>query len=879
MNRKVHSIKLDMLLKLIILLSFIFGNCYRSIATEMEISPGVQGIWLQPNEKEPSSFTWKAQWIWLDESLNLDVLLSRKSFELKQVPKEAMLRISASSKYQLYVNRKYVCRGPARSAPHHQSYDILEISGLLQKGNNSIAVRVHHQKEKYSYQYDGRAGLLVQLDFATNQIITDSSWKVSTDKSWNNTSPKINRFQQVVNDRVDFGEFLIAWNETDFDDAHWSDARPLMRNVGWPGPQKNARAQALTPPWTSLVPRDIPYLKETNVKATNLIQSLEVDQLFSEQLKNGTKLEPIKLSRQIDDRIGNQFAEYVGNSKSLVIPSTDLPKSWLLLFDFGEVLNGMPKLDIEGAVGTSIDILCAPFLVDDQFTHQVVDSDYLDRIVLSGGRDVWEATYFKPARYMGIVVHGGSEPVRLHYAGIHHLEYPFEEIGKIHSSDAPWVQQYFDASAKTIQVCTTDGFTDNYRERRQYAQTGYYAAMGNYWIFGDIALQRRYLIQTAQEQEANGIMPAYAPPASNDYMVIMDSNCLWIRSLRNYLLYSGDYKTVNELLPAASRLMGLLSSYTNSLGMIDNPPYAYWLDHALNDRRGANFNLNGHFLGALEDYAQVLEWLDEPNAKIYKERANLLRESLQRHLWDEKRGLFADALIDGSRSEMFSEHANAMALALNIAADRQAASIVRQLLQKDDREYIRRESGIIMVTPAMSYFLHKGLCEYGYIDASFELFRSRFDKMLVSGTNGTLWEEWWLDAIGRTGKLQKGRTRSDAQTESAFPPALFAEYLLGIRPTKPGMVEVQISKKLTELENMKAAVPTPEGLLNVEWDTYKKGNELKLDVPGEMKVKLDLKSLNIPDGQQILINEQPYDLNLDSDQFYRFSKGNHTIKF
>ena len=45
--------------------------------------------------------------------------------------------------------------------------------------------------------------------------------------------------------------------------------------------------------------------------------------------------------------------------------------------------------------------------------------------------------------------------------------------------------------------------------------------------------------------------------------------------------------------------------------MIDSPPFAYWLDHTLNDRTGANLNLNGHYLGALEDYSKILKWLDK----------------------------------------------------------------------------------------------------------------------------------------------------------------------------------------------------------------------------------------------------------------------------
>ncbi|GAI87756.1 unnamed protein product, partial [marine sediment metagenome] len=396
-------------------------------------------------------------------------------------------------------------------------------------------------------------------------------------------------------------------------------------------------------------------------------------------------------------------------NEPLVIPASDTTGTWLLLFDFGEVLNGMAKLDIEGAAGTMVDILYAPFVLDNQFTHKTVDSDFLDRLVLSGNRDIWEATYFKPIRYMGVVLRSGKMPVKIYAAGIHHIVYPFERKGHIRAPDAHWIEQYMEASARTIQVCTTDGYTDNYRERRQYAQTGYYAALGNYWIFGDQALQRRYLIQVAQEQEANGMMPAYAPLAGDDYMVIVDANCLWLRSLRNYFLYSGDTLTTMELLPAAGKLMSLLHTYTNSLGLLDNPPYPYWLDHALNDRRGANFCLNGHYLGALEDFAQILGWLNEPGEEVYLARADLLRQSLRTHFWDNEQKLFSDALIDGERSDMFSEHANAMALAMNVATLAQVELIAKQLLVLGQHNFIQRKSGMTMVTPAMSYFLHKGL--------------------------------------------------------------------------------------------------------------------------------------------------------------------------
>ena len=62
------------------------------------------------------------------------MLLVRKTFDLDNIPEKAQLQITASSQYQLFINGQYVRRGPARSAPHHQSFDILDIQNLLQKG-------------------------------------------------------------------------------------------------------------------------------------------------------------------------------------------------------------------------------------------------------------------------------------------------------------------------------------------------------------------------------------------------------------------------------------------------------------------------------------------------------------------------------------------------------------------------------------------------------------------------------------------------------------------------------------------------------------------------------------------------------------------------
>lgn len=841
---------------------------------------GDRGIWMKPGEGEESSYNWSAHWIWLTENDDSHTMLARHSFTLEKQPESVILRITASDRYNLYINGQFICRGPARSAPHHQSYDILDITDLLHPGNNSFAVRVHQQQDKRSHQYQGRGGLLVQAEILESNndrtIISGKDWKVTSDPSWDDSAPRISRFQDIVNDRVDMRKYISGWADPEFDDSSWPAARPLFRESGWPSTQKNALPQTLTLPWTSLVPRDLPYLKESDVTASRLMGIYYVEDPFSgEGIQD---IDHVSLDGDPNPDLVKKFNRSIGRAEPFMVPPGKNGKSPVLIFDLSEVVIGMPVFEIRGDPGVTVDIMCAPYILNQDFTHKIVDTECLDRIILSGRNDRWESTYFKPARYLAIAIRNAEEETGLFHSGMRRIQYPFEKRGSIKTPGNEWVERYWEASEKTLDVCTTDGYTDNYRERRQYAQTGYYAALGNYWTYGDHFLQRRYMLQTAQEQYANGIMPAYAPLAGDGYMIIFDSNCLWIRSLKNYLLYSGDYNTVKELLPAATKLMDLFHSCTDENGMINNPPFAYWLDHAVLDRRGVNTNLNGHYLGALEDFAQVLEWLGEDDNEVYLDRAEKLRNSMRKLLWDEKRKLFSDALVNGELSSLFSEHSNAMALALNVADDRQAAAIAEQLLVGDWHNYIKRESGITLVTPAMSYFLHKGLCEYGYVEESFRLFRERFDKMLEPETNQTLWEEWFVDGTGRSGKFQK-KTRSDAQTESAFPPALFAEFLFGIKPLRPGMKEISLKRTDSGIGQLEGRFPTPEGQLKVRWDISDGSGMLNISVPGDMKISLDLASLKENMSGIITINGKEIPEGGFAGQPYSLSGGDHEILF
>ena len=61
----------------------------------------------------------EASWIWPFPSNYVDVTnsyaLFRETFELSEVPQRAVMYITADQNYRLYVNGKYVCKGPRRA--------------------------------------------------------------------------------------------------------------------------------------------------------------------------------------------------------------------------------------------------------------------------------------------------------------------------------------------------------------------------------------------------------------------------------------------------------------------------------------------------------------------------------------------------------------------------------------------------------------------------------------------------------------------------------------------------------------------------------------------------------------------------------------------
>ncbi|MBK6281293.1 MAG: hypothetical protein IPF54_00255 [Draconibacterium sp.] len=88
--------------------------------------------------------TFSASWISAEdiELKEHNVIHLRKTIELDKVPEHFNVKISADNQYRLFVNGKYVCKGPGRSDLEHWYYQTIDLGEYLKTGKNVLAAEV-----------------------------------------------------------------------------------------------------------------------------------------------------------------------------------------------------------------------------------------------------------------------------------------------------------------------------------------------------------------------------------------------------------------------------------------------------------------------------------------------------------------------------------------------------------------------------------------------------------------------------------------------------------------------------------------------------------------------------------------------------------------
>ncbi|AWX43700.1 Alpha-L-rhamnosidase [Flagellimonas maritima] len=205
---------------------------------------------------------WQANWITAKDSLaDKNVWIAfRKQFSVENTETPTILRIAVDSKYWLYLNGEMIVfegglkRGPT---PNDTYYDEVDLTGKLQKGENTLAVLLwYFGKEGMTHKSSGQVGMMGEL-YQNNQLMvqTDDTWKAIPHSAYISESedPQPNWRLPESNVVFDARKDISEWVNPGFDDNNWPSAKILGTGI--------------TEPWNSLVKRPIPFWKDSGLKA------------------------------------------------------------------------------------------------------------------------------------------------------------------------------------------------------------------------------------------------------------------------------------------------------------------------------------------------------------------------------------------------------------------------------------------------------------------------------------------------------------------------------------------------------------------------------------------------------------------------------------
>ena len=738
----------------------------------------------------------------------------RRSFVLAEQLLSAPARVTADSRFVLFVNGCEIARGPARCAPERLAWVDVDLAPHLHPGGNVIAALVHFYGQPMPWWIPAPPSR--QLGYGSFAF-TCPAINVRSDRSWRARSYPLrhaaghSRALHPPAEIVDGRDIPSGWSGPGFEDEEWAHATELRTLISPAG-----RGTVGSEPFTAMEPADIAPLTATAVELATA----------------GAR------------HVASSDADNPMEAYSVEAAAGDDGSTRYALYDAGRLTVATPWVDIWGDPGAVVDIYAGEDLRADG-TLETQPRNYAFRYVVGGGEATEHGEGLDPVgfRYLAVVTRGKADVLSV---GATERHYPRSGDAFFACSDERF-NRIWEVGARTLDVCSLDAFVDcPGREQRAWVGDAYIHSLVTFVTNDDWRLVRRNLRICAHSKRPDGLLSMVAAgDAGRGALTIPDYSLHWIRALARYWERSGDGDTVAELLPVAIEIAASFERYRGASGLLEELPGWVFVDWAQTERGQITGAVDALHAAALEDLAAMLRAVtgDEFGADREARRAQQTRAAFE-VLWDERRGAYVDAadIVAGAplRGRRISQQTNAMAIVAGCAPPDRLDRIIQYVLDPDrlvvtatpadrprttpwavQQEDPRAdgafdpEENVVAAQPFFSHFVHQAVVAAGYEELIPSLCVRWWDQ--IERGNSTL-EEYWTAEPG---------TASRAHAWSATPTYDLTTHVLGVRPTEIGFGRATVQPVLGPMQYLAGRVPTPYGSLTVEVTT----DEMKLDVP------------------------------------------------
>lgn len=472
--------------------------------------------------KNALNFPSDAVWLWPNNRMYLYNSYAgfRYDFELETLPSSAPFCITADQSYRLYVNGKYVCRGPRRGYQDHWSYDVPDILSFLQTGHNWISVEAYNPGiSTFYYNHRDSAGFLCSANW-------DNGVKFRSEpehwKCFRNTAYVMNTarlcaqmgFQEIFDQHYDNRKWITEEICTQF------PPQPL-----WTSRQENTTLGGL--PWSTMEDRRIPMLDESLHAPAAICRTGEgICVPHSKPLPGDVPNFVWEFAeKELPSIVYDDKKSTFGFDHEFIrcqIPAAGKGKFRIVIFDLGAEtwLPGTPVVEWENADdGMLMDLFYSHWLPDGKLEFmpepgKCCQLSMAGRVIVSQEYGRYEAYQIMGVRHVSVVIRENTSPVTVKLAW-RSAVYPMAVQGEFACAD-PVLNQIFPICVHTQKVCTMDAFVDTpWREQSQWWGDARVQSKNFHFLTGDPRMLTQGIRSIAGQSEPHGLTFAHSPTADN----------------------------------------------------------------------------------------------------------------------------------------------------------------------------------------------------------------------------------------------------------------------------------------------------------------------------------------------------------------------------
>ncbi|HHU49666.1 MAG: alpha-L-rhamnosidase C-terminal domain-containing protein [Caldicoprobacterales bacterium] len=764
---------------------------------------------------------WKAAGIPAGRSDNITAYF-RYGFTVHQ-PGSLVFKITANSRYRLWINGRPVLSGPLKGDRWRQYYETVDASDYLKPGFNCIAVKVIAYPAYESKLHARQAPLSVMTNGAGPQLMVDGACK--TDKG-----------RVLADVTTGYGGWYVALDQA----MEWISCQ----DTHWAGPMEKVNGKLLPHGWMAdPEPEGKWFQAETLWVAAGSPFDTEYGLIPPMPLEE----RPVPLLYEVRRFFQKEMPVFCPDRERMFFPSliegtavTLEPDSrYIAVLDAGELTTGYMVLKLQGGAGSSVRMRYSEcyFKIEEGIPVKGTRDDagngviigHMDEYLPSGGTDTYEPFWYRTFRFLQIEIDTGPEPLSLEPPYYLETGYPLEVSTSIQST-ASWVNGVWDISLRTLRRCVHETYENSpYYEQLQYLMDTRSQILFTYMVSGDTGLARKAMHDFRCSLLPNGLLQSRYP--SRQPQVIPVFNIYFIFMVEDYYWQTGETGHIREYRPVIDGILDWFDRRIGESGLIEDMEYWPFVDWVEGWDRGVppaaeKGPATVHSLiyaAGLQAAARLNELTGRKYlAAEYQKRAKDILQKVEILCWDDTNGLYKE----GPKHSRFSQHDQVWAVLTGLVKGKRAKSLMKKSLALDD---------IDKCSYSMQFYLLRAL----------EM-TNMYDRSEV------IWDDWkgMLRQNLTTCPGDRVNMRSDCSGRSALALYEFTRCILGVKPLEPGWERIGIQPNVLSLPDFSGSVITPKGMVQVSWKTESGLLSISGQVPNGIPVELYL-----PDGaKQLYLN-------------------------